>query len=84
MLEHYHRLNATISDLIMGNTYTFRVFSENKCGISEESTASKEEAKILKTGITFSKNHIFTASGPSSADSLLELLSKYLQISIGG
>lgn len=50
MVEHYHRLNATISDLIMGNTYKFRVFAENKCGISEEATVSKEEAKILKTG----------------------------------
>lgn len=50
MVEHYHRLNATISDLIMGNTYKFRVFSENKCGISEDATVTKEEAKILKTG----------------------------------
>lgn len=50
MLEHYHRLNATISDLIMGNTYKFRVFSENKCGVSEDATVAKEEAKILKTG----------------------------------
>lgn len=50
MLEHYHRLNATISDLIMGNTYTFRVFSENKCGLSENAAVTKGEAKILKTG----------------------------------
>lgn len=34
----------------MGNTYKFRVFSENKCGISEDATVTKEEAKILKTG----------------------------------
>lgn len=34
----------------MGNTYKFRVFAENKCGISEEATVTKEEAKILKTG----------------------------------
>lgn len=53
VLEHYHRLNATISDLIMGNTYKFRVFSENKCGISEGAAATKEEAKILKTGIEY-------------------------------
>lgn len=50
MLEHYNRLTATISDLIMGNTYKFRVFSENKCGVSEDATVGKEEAKILKTG----------------------------------
>ncbi|XP_070695961.1 myosin-binding protein H-like isoform X4 [Pempheris klunzingeri] len=53
VLEHYHRLNATISDLIMGNTYKFKVFSENKCGISEGATVAKEEAKILKTGIDY-------------------------------
>lgn len=53
VLEHYHRLNATISDLIMGNTYKFRAFSENKCGLSESATVTKEEAKILKTGNFF-------------------------------
>ncbi|XP_029681837.1 myosin binding protein Hb isoform X1 [Takifugu rubripes] len=53
VLDHYHRLNATISDLIMGNTYKFRVFSENKCGMSEEATVTKEEAKIVKTGIEY-------------------------------
>uniref|UniRef100_A0A3Q3GCC3 Myosin-binding protein H n=1 Tax=Kryptolebias marmoratus TaxID=37003 RepID=A0A3Q3GCC3_KRYMA len=49
VLEHYHRLNATISDLIMGNTYKFRVFSENKCGMSENAAITKGEAKISKT-----------------------------------
>lgn len=34
----------------MGNTYKFRVYAENKCGISEDATVTKEEAKILKTG----------------------------------
>ncbi|XP_060899372.1 myosin binding protein Hb isoform X2 [Labrus mixtus] len=53
VLEHYHRLNATISDLIMGNTYNFRAFSENKCGISESAIVAKQEAKILKTGIDY-------------------------------
>ncbi|KAM9759010.1 myosin binding protein Hb isoform 3-T3 [Menidia menidia] len=64
VLEHYHRLNATISDLIMGNTYKFRVFSENKCGISENAIVTKEEAKILKTGIEYKpadyKEHDFS------------------------
>lgn len=55
MLEHYNRLNATISDLIMGNTYKFRVFGENKCGMSESAAVTKEEAKILKTGTFFFK-----------------------------
>ncbi|CAI5686932.1 unnamed protein product [Oreochromis niloticus] len=53
VLEHYHRLNATISDLIMGNTYKFRVFAENKCGMSESAAVTKDAAKILKTGIDY-------------------------------
>ncbi|XP_032368957.1 myosin binding protein Hb isoform X3 [Etheostoma spectabile] len=53
VLDHYHRLNATISDLIMGNIYKFRVFAENKVGISESATVAKEEAKILKTAIEY-------------------------------
>ncbi|XP_023271943.1 myosin-binding protein H-like isoform X2 [Seriola lalandi dorsalis] len=64
VMEHYHRLNATISDLIMGNTYKFRVFSENKCGMSEDAAITKEEAKILKTGIDYKppdyQEHNFT------------------------
>ncbi|XP_041836574.1 myosin binding protein Hb isoform X1 [Melanotaenia boesemani] len=66
VLEHYHRLNATISDLIMGNTYKFRAFSENKCGMSESAIITKEEAKILKTGIDYKppeyKEHDFSES----------------------
>ncbi|KAM9482528.1 myosin binding protein Hb isoform 1-T1 [Clarias gariepinus] len=64
VLEHYHRLNATVSDLIMGNTYTFRVFSENKCGISQDATVTKTSATIQKTSIDYKppdyKEHIFT------------------------
>jgi len=64
VLEHYHRLNATISDLIMGNTYKFRVFSENKCGMSEDPAITKDEAKILKEGIEYKpsefKEHDFS------------------------
>ncbi|CAL8366995.1 unnamed protein product [Lota lota] len=53
VLEHYHRLNATISDLIMGNSYTFRVFSENKVGISEECVETADIATIQKIGIVY-------------------------------
>ncbi|XP_010728430.1 myosin binding protein Hb isoform X2 [Larimichthys crocea] len=75
VVEHYHRLNATISDLIMGNTYKFRVFSENKCGISESATVAKEEAKILKTDIDYKppeyKEHDF-AEPPKFTTSLTD------------
>lgn len=50
VLEHYHRLTATVSDLIMGNSYSFRVFSENQVGISEMSAVTKDVATIQKTG----------------------------------
>uniref|UniRef100_UPI003AB0B3B8 myosin binding protein Ha n=1 Tax=Centroberyx gerrardi TaxID=166262 RepID=UPI003AB0B3B8 len=53
VLDHYHRLNATISDLIMGNSYTFRVFAENKVGVSETCAVTTEVATILKTGIVY-------------------------------
>lgn len=50
VLEHYHRLTATVSDLIMGNSYLFRVFSENQVGRSENSAVTKNAATIQKTG----------------------------------
>uniref|UniRef100_A0A8C5G8G6 Myosin-binding protein C, fast-type n=1 Tax=Gouania willdenowi TaxID=441366 RepID=A0A8C5G8G6_GOUWI len=34
--EHNRRTNCTASDLIMGNEYRFRVYSENLCGLSED------------------------------------------------
>uniref|UniRef100_H3CJI0 Myosin-binding protein H n=1 Tax=Tetraodon nigroviridis TaxID=99883 RepID=H3CJI0_TETNG len=75
VLDHYHRLNATISDLIMGNTYKFRVFSENKCGMSEDATVTKEEAKIVKTGIDYKppeyKEHDFSEA-PKFTTSMID------------
>nr|XP_057939861.1 myosin-binding protein H-like [Doryrhamphus excisus] len=53
VLEHYHRLSATVSDLIMGNSYSFRVFSVNKVGVSESSAVTKDVATIQKTGIVY-------------------------------
>ncbi|XP_049611146.1 myosin binding protein Ha isoform X4 [Syngnathus scovelli] len=53
VMEHYHRLTATVSDLIMGNSYLFRVFSINKVGISEKSAVTKDVAIIQKTGIIY-------------------------------
>uniref|UniRef100_A0A3Q2SQI2 Myosin binding protein Cb n=1 Tax=Fundulus heteroclitus TaxID=8078 RepID=A0A3Q2SQI2_FUNHE len=49
--EHNRRTNCTVSDLIMGNEYMFRVYSENLCGLSEEPRFSKNTATIAKTGL---------------------------------
>ncbi|KAE8623319.1 hypothetical protein XENTR_v10005562 [Xenopus tropicalis] len=51
--EHYRQTNCTVSDLIMGNSYYFRVFSENLCGLSEKAAVIKDAAVIKKTGITY-------------------------------
>lgn len=48
--EHNRRAGCTVSDLIMGNEYSFRVFSENICGRSDEAGVSKNTAVIGKTG----------------------------------
>lgn len=39
-----------MSDLVIGNEYTFRVFSENVCGLSDEAGVSKNTAVIAKSG----------------------------------
>lgn len=49
--EHNRRTNCTSSDLIMGNEYMFRVYSENLCGMSDEPCQGKNTAKIAKTGL---------------------------------
>lgn len=48
--EHNRRPNCTVSDLVIGNEYSFRVFSENVCGPSEEPGVSSSTALICKTG----------------------------------
>ncbi|XP_028652797.1 myosin binding protein Ha isoform X1 [Erpetoichthys calabaricus] len=64
VLEHYHHLNCTVSDLIMGNSYFFRVFAENRCGLSEQAAVTKSVAQIQKTGIAYKppeyKDHNFS------------------------
>ncbi|XP_063303252.1 myosin-binding protein C, slow-type isoform X5 [Pelobates fuscus] len=50
VLEHYHRTSATISDLVIGNEYYFRVYSENMCGLSEAATRTLNSALIEKEG----------------------------------
>ncbi|XP_076852726.1 myosin binding protein Ca isoform X2 [Brachyhypopomus gauderio] len=51
VFEHNRRPNCTVSDLVMGNEFLFRVFSENICGLSEEAGPSKNTAVIGKTGL---------------------------------
>uniref|UniRef100_A0A7N4PE84 Myosin binding protein C2 n=1 Tax=Sarcophilus harrisii TaxID=9305 RepID=A0A7N4PE84_SARHA len=50
--EHSRPTKCTVADLIIGNEYYFRVYSENICGLSDSPGVSKNTAKILKTGIT--------------------------------
>uniref|UniRef100_A0A669PKT5 Myosin binding protein C3 n=1 Tax=Phasianus colchicus TaxID=9054 RepID=A0A669PKT5_PHACC len=62
--DHYRRTNCVVSDLIMGNEYFFRVFSENLCGLSETAATTKNPAYIQKTGTTYKppsyKEHDFS------------------------
>ncbi|XP_056308663.1 myosin-binding protein C, fast-type-like [Danio aesculapii] len=53
VLEHNRRPSCTVSDLVMGNEYFFRIFSENICGMSEEAGLSKNTAVISKTGLQY-------------------------------
>ncbi|XP_051745958.1 myosin-binding protein C, slow-type [Ctenopharyngodon idella] len=50
-VEHYHRTCITISDLVVGNEYFFRIYSENMVGLSENATATKNSALIVKEGL---------------------------------
>uniref|UniRef100_A0AAY5KNU7 Myosin-binding protein C, slow-type n=1 Tax=Esox lucius TaxID=8010 RepID=A0AAY5KNU7_ESOLU len=50
-LEHYHRTCITITELVVGNEYYFRVYSENMVGLSECATQTKDSALIVKEGM---------------------------------
>nr|XP_043876015.1 myosin-binding protein C, slow-type isoform X6 [Solea senegalensis] len=50
-IEHYHRNTITITELVVGNEYFFRIFSENMCGLSETATQTKKSALIVKDGM---------------------------------
>ncbi|XP_077355387.1 myosin-binding protein C, slow-type isoform X4 [Festucalex cinctus] len=47
-LEHYHRTSIAITELVVGNEYYFRVYSENMCGLSESATQTRKSALIVK------------------------------------
>lgn len=49
-IEHYHRNCITITELVVGNEYFFRIFAENMCGLSESATQTKKSALIMKEG----------------------------------
>ncbi|XP_075766133.1 myosin-binding protein H isoform X1 [Pelodiscus sinensis] len=53
VLEHCPRPSCTISDLIIGNSYAFRVFSENACGRSATAAVATELAHIRKPEIAY-------------------------------
>ncbi|XP_026065524.1 myosin-binding protein C, slow-type-like isoform X5 [Carassius auratus] len=50
-IEHYHRTCITVSDLVVGNEYYFRIYSENMVGLSESATVTKNSALIMKEGM---------------------------------
>ncbi|XP_041113272.1 myosin-binding protein C, slow-type-like isoform X4 [Polyodon spathula] len=53
IIEHYHRKSTTVSELVIGNEYFFRVFAENMCGLSEEARVTKDSALIVKEGSNY-------------------------------
>ncbi|XP_050990898.1 myosin binding protein Cb isoform X2 [Labeo rohita] len=53
--EHNRRTNCTVSDLVMGNEYMFRIYSENLCGLSEDPCMSKNTAVIAKTDLALKR-----------------------------
>ncbi|KFO75956.1 Myosin-binding protein H, partial [Cuculus canorus] len=57
-LERCTRTSCTISDLIIGNTYTFRVFAENACGLSEKAAVTSGVAHIEKTKTAYQPEKI--------------------------
>nr|XP_013799498.1 PREDICTED: myosin-binding protein H [Apteryx mantelli mantelli] len=58
VLERCTRTSCTISDLIMGNTYSFRVFAENASGLSEKAAVTSSSAHIKKTKTVYQPEKI--------------------------
>ncbi|XP_055259899.1 myosin-binding protein H-like isoform X3 [Moschus berezovskii] len=53
VLERYHRTSCTVSNLIVGNSYAFRVFAENQCGLSENAPVTADLAHIQKAATVY-------------------------------
>uniref|UniRef100_A0A4X1UNT3 Myosin-binding protein H n=1 Tax=Sus scrofa TaxID=9823 RepID=A0A4X1UNT3_PIG len=77
VLERYHPTTCTISDLIVGNSYSFRVFSENLCGLSDSAAVTKELAHIQKTDIV-AKPKSFVERDFSEAPSFTQPLADHI------
>ncbi|XP_051890714.1 myosin binding protein Ha isoform X2 [Pristis pectinata] len=50
VMEKSRATTYTISNLVMGNHYNFRVFSENLCGLSETAALCKDTVYVPKMG----------------------------------
>ncbi|XP_075298856.1 myosin-binding protein H isoform X1 [Opisthocomus hoazin] len=57
-LERCTRTSCTISDLIIGNIYSFRVFAENACGLSEKAAVTSGVAHIEKSKTAYQPEKI--------------------------
>ncbi|PNI46526.1 MYBPC3 isoform 2 [Pan troglodytes] len=53
VLEHYRRTHCVVPELIIGNGYYFRVFSQNMVGFSDRAATTKEPVFIPRPGITY-------------------------------
>ncbi|GCC21365.1 hypothetical protein chiPu_0019834 [Chiloscyllium punctatum] len=51
--EHCRRIECSVSELVVGNEYFFRIFTENLCGLSEEAAQSKDSVYIQKPGTEY-------------------------------
>ncbi|XP_054443113.1 myosin-binding protein C, cardiac-type [Pteronotus mesoamericanus] len=53
VLEHYRRTHCVVPDLIIGNSYYFRVFSQNMVGSSDKAATTKKPVLIPRPAITY-------------------------------
>ncbi|XP_055440832.1 myosin-binding protein H-like isoform X9 [Bubalus kerabau] len=53
VLERCRRASCTIPNLVVGNSYAFRVFAENKCGLSENAPVTADLAHIQKAATVY-------------------------------
>ncbi|XP_004689561.1 PREDICTED: myosin-binding protein H-like [Condylura cristata] len=66
VLEGCHRTSCIVSNLIVGNSYVFRVFAENQCGLSDTAPVTADLAHIQKA-VTVCKTEGFALRDFSEA-----------------